>query len=119
MQMHRVGVSSWGHSPTALAPGSAGREGDSCQTASADEVGRLGPAGAGCLLGWITWCRDPGGQGWKGTAAPRGEPIGSCLLFVSAAFLGTRRAVPHLLLLLRASSACGGGRPSGERAAPF
>lgn len=44
-------------------------------------------------------------------------PVVSCLLFVSTAFPGTRRAAPHLLPLPRASSACGGGRPSGERAA--
>lgn len=74
-------------------------------------AGRAGTPGAQLAASWaesVPW--EPGGQ----------PPVGACwelLACVSTAFLGTRRAAPHLLPLLRASSACGGGRPSGGRAA--
>lgn len=71
------------------------------------------------LLVLVAWSWDPHGWGgWASHLLGVGS-VESCLFFVSAAFRGTRRAAPHLLPLLRASSACVGGRPSEGRAAPF
>lgn len=83
------------------------------------------------ILSWRTqhnhknsYTKEQEGPNQREMGEARGEgaarivgPVVSCLLFVSTAFPGTRRAAPHLLPLPRASSACGGGRPSGERAA--
>lgn len=55
--------------------------------------------------------------GW-GAGGARGSLVGADHS-VSAAFLGTRRAAPRMPLLPRVSSACGGGRRCGGRAAPF
>lgn len=60
--------------------------------------------------------RNPLGLGGRGGA--RGSLVGADHS-VSAAFLGTRRAAPRMPLLPRVSSACGGGRRCGGRAAPF
>lgn len=76
----------------------------------------LTAAEVGSLRGLSPCCWDLGGQGWE-VSHSLGEPVRSRLFFVSAAFLGTRRAAPHLLPRPGASSACGGGRPSGGRAA--